>query len=77
MSKLIQSLTSIAPAFDLVGSKINEIISANPPLQAGGGIKIITAKENRLISTDYTYETFTICENGSPVDIKIACQRIT
>jgi hypothetical protein len=50
MSGPITPITTAPAAFIGIVEKINEVIAANPPLEAGKGIKITYAAENRLIS---------------------------
>jgi hypothetical protein len=54
MSGPIKPITTAPAAFSGIVDKLNEVIAANPPLQAGKGIKIDTAKENRIISIKLT-----------------------
>jgi hypothetical protein len=50
MSGPIKPITTAPAAFSGIVDKLNEVIAANPPLQAGKGIRIDTAKENRIVS---------------------------
>ena len=54
MSGLITPITTAPAAFTGIVEKVNEIIAANPPLQAGKGIKITDAEYNRIISVKLT-----------------------
>jgi len=54
MSGPITPITTAPAAFTGIVEKVNEIIAANPPLQAGKGIQIDTGKENRIVSIKLT-----------------------
>lgn len=76
MSGPIKPIAKAPAAFAGIVDKLNEVIAANPPLQAGAGISISDAKENRIISVALNYEEFTICDNGSPATVLLAVKRI-
>ena len=76
MSAKITPITTAPAAFSGIVAKLNEVIAANPPLQAGSGIKIDTAQQNRIVSLNLDFEEFTICENGTPAQILIAVRRL-
>jgi len=50
MSGPITPITTAPAAFTGIVEKVNEVIAANPPLQAGIGIQIQDAEYNRIIS---------------------------
>jgi hypothetical protein len=54
MSAKITPITTAPAAFSGIVAKLNEVIAANPPLQAGKGISITPAKENTIISIKLT-----------------------
>lgn len=50
--KKIQKLVSVVGPFATIGQKVNEIIDANPPLEAGTGLIITRSDSNILIGLD-------------------------
>lgn len=61
--KKIQKLVSVLGPFATIGQKVNEIIDANPPLEAGTGLIITRSDSNILISvlpTPPTLPPFTL-----------------
>jgi len=50
--KKIQKLVSVLGPFATIGQKVNEIIDANPPLEAGTGLIITRSENNILIGLD-------------------------
>jgi len=54
MSAKITPITTAPAAFSGIVAKLNEVIAVNPPLQAGKGISITDAKENRIIAIKLT-----------------------
>jgi hypothetical protein len=56
MSGPITPITTAPAAFTGIVKKVNEVIAANPPLQAGAGIQIQDAKYNQTVSVVLTQE---------------------
>lgn len=50
--KKIKKLVSVVGPFATIGQKVNEIIDANPPLEAGTGLIITRSESNILIGLD-------------------------
>lgn len=50
--KKIKKLVSVVGPFATIGQKVNEIIDANPPLEAGAGLIITRSESNILIGLD-------------------------
>lgn len=65
MSGLITPITTAPAAFTGIVEKVNEVIAANPPLQAGKGIAITDADLNRIISVKLTNDILSPFINSS------------